>query len=298
MMTLGSYQFQLSTAAFQELNRVDEYRWAAQDRFSLAPVLQYLGEGTKTIALPGVIYPAFLGGLGQIEAMRAEAGQGEPLTMIDGMGSVLGRWVIERIEERQAKFGPSGAPLCQEFTLNLRKFDELRPAADIDGFDIGDIGAVVNGGAVELAQGTASKMGVLVSSLNEAAAGIQSFASQVQQTVQPAIDAVRTGITAAQNMKNAALDAQKLVKTIGTINSLSSAEAALGGMMRVASSTNAMASGASKLLSGYVTDMTTRGEPSGAIAAVKKAMVSVNQVVVTNTAARTTADNIKKAFAL
>lgn len=122
MMQLGGFQFGITTAAFQTLQRTNEWRWPSQDRFGKPPVLQHVGQGAETITLPGVIYPEFRGGFGQLDAMRAQADKGEPLPMIDGGGSALGLWAIERIEEKQAVFAAGAAPRKVEFTLQLRRF--------------------------------------------------------------------------------------------------------------------------------------------------------------------------------
>lgn len=125
MLQLGSFQFGINTAAYQTLQRSTEWRWPSQDRFGKGPVLQHVGPGAETITLPGVVYPEWRGGLGQMDALRALAAEGKPQTMIDGTGNVLGRWVIERVEEKQAVFADAGVPRKQEFTVQLRRyFDE------------------------------------------------------------------------------------------------------------------------------------------------------------------------------
>jgi len=121
MMQLGSFQFSVNDAAYQELRRRTEYNWAAQDRFGKMPALQFTGAGGDEIQLSGVIYPEYRGGFGQLDAMRDEASQGLPLMLVDGNGRLLGRWVIERIEEGQTVFAAGGRPRKQEFTLQLRK---------------------------------------------------------------------------------------------------------------------------------------------------------------------------------
>lgn len=123
MMQLGSFQFAVSTAAYQELMRSTEHRWPAQERFGQLPALQYTGPGADTITLAGVVYPEFRGGTGQIERLRALADRGEPQLLVDGLGNVHGRWVVERIEERQTVFAARGVPRRQDFTLTLRKYD-------------------------------------------------------------------------------------------------------------------------------------------------------------------------------
>lgn len=123
MLMLGDFQFSLNTAAFQELNRAAEYRWASQERFGKHEALQYTGPGADTITLPGVLYPTFRGGGGQISKLRALAAQGKPQLLIDGTGNVLGRWVIESVEERKSHFAALGAARKIEFTVKLRHFD-------------------------------------------------------------------------------------------------------------------------------------------------------------------------------
>lgn len=122
-MILGSYLFSLNTAAFQERDRETSYRWAKQERFANAPALQFLGPGDDTIKLPGVIYPSYKGGTGQVASMRAAAGNGQPLILLDALGNVYGRWVIEKVTQKDTVFAPLGIPLKQEFTLELRHYD-------------------------------------------------------------------------------------------------------------------------------------------------------------------------------
>ncbi|TIM92331.1 MAG: phage tail protein, partial [Mesorhizobium sp.] len=43
MMGLGPFRFSLSTAAYQALERSDEYRWVSQDRIGRHPAMQFVG---------------------------------------------------------------------------------------------------------------------------------------------------------------------------------------------------------------------------------------------------------------
>ena len=92
MMQLGAFQFGINTAAYQGLSRSDEWRWPGQERFGQAPALQHTGPGATTITLDGILYPEWRAGLGQLDAMRAEAGKGKPLVLVDGRGQALGMW--------------------------------------------------------------------------------------------------------------------------------------------------------------------------------------------------------------
>lgn len=123
MMQLGSFQFSIMTAVYQELIRKNEYKWPSQHRFGQRPSRQFVGVGDETMQLPGVIYPEYRGGFQQIEAMRRIAALGQPLLLVDGLGKLWGRWVIESIDEKQSLFAAFGAPRKQEFTLSLARFD-------------------------------------------------------------------------------------------------------------------------------------------------------------------------------
>lgn len=123
MMQLGSFQFCIMTAVYQELIRKNEYKWPSQHRFGQRPSRQFVGVGDETMQLPGVIYPEYRGGFQQIEAMRNLAARGQPLLLVDGLGKLWGRWVIESIDEKQSLFAAFGAPRKQEFTLSLARFD-------------------------------------------------------------------------------------------------------------------------------------------------------------------------------
>lgn len=128
-LMLGSFMFSLNTAAIQEMQRSTEHRWASQELFGEHEVLQYLGPGKETITLPGVVYPSYRGGTGQIEKLRQLAASGEPQNLVAATGGILGEWVIESVEEKQSTFAAFGVPRKQEFVIRLRNYDNG------DGFD-------------------------------------------------------------------------------------------------------------------------------------------------------------------
>ena len=124
MLALGPYRFSLNTSAYQSLKRSSEYRWPSIERIGKEPLLQAIGPGCDHIELDGVIYPHFRGGLGQINAMRDSASRQEPLMLINGLGEVLGRFVITQIEETQNTFLADGVPRKIEFRLSLERYGE------------------------------------------------------------------------------------------------------------------------------------------------------------------------------
>lgn len=124
MMGLGNYRFSLNTSAYQQFRRSIEYRWQSQERQQNNPAMQYLGHGMEQIDLEGTIYPEFRGGLDQIEDMKGAADKGEPLLLIDGMGSIWGRWVITRLEENREVFLKGGIPRKINFRMSISKYGE------------------------------------------------------------------------------------------------------------------------------------------------------------------------------
>jgi phage tail protein len=123
MLQLGGYQFSIDNAAYQRFFRSSEYRWAAIERIGENDALQFTGLGADTISLQGVIYPHFRGGLGQVDQMRRTAEVGIPLPLIAGTGKVLGVWVLTRVGEGQRTFAEQGAPLRQDFSISMRRYD-------------------------------------------------------------------------------------------------------------------------------------------------------------------------------
>lgn len=125
MLSLGSYVFGISTAAYDDLQRTSEFRWASQDRIGAAPALQWIGRGSDTISLSGKVYPSFYAGskgLEQVARMREAASAGKPLLMVDGSGRMWGLYCITSIREGQTTFFSDGRPRCIDFSIELSAY--------------------------------------------------------------------------------------------------------------------------------------------------------------------------------
>ena len=110
------YYFNLDTAAFDELSRSSEFRWAAQERLSRRPAQQAIGMGEERITLKGSIYPGFKGGLKQLDTLRSIGSIGSqllPLGLTTGYGEVLGNWCLKTITEEQNALLQGGIPRKQ-----------------------------------------------------------------------------------------------------------------------------------------------------------------------------------------
>lgn len=122
MIALGTYRFGMRNGSYQTFARTAAYRWSKVNRLGRAPALQYAGPDAQELMIEGVIYPHYKGGLRQVDLMRAQAGLGRPMMMVDGLGWVWKRWVITRVEERKSVFLPDGAPRKIEFSLSLQAY--------------------------------------------------------------------------------------------------------------------------------------------------------------------------------
>jgi phage protein U len=121
------YYFNLDTAAFDELRRSTEFRWASQERLSRRPAQQGIGLGDEKITLKGAIFPGFKGGLKQLDTLRAIGAQLKPLTLTTGYGDVLGTWCLKNIDEEQSALMQGGIPRKQGFTLEFVRYgDDLQ----------------------------------------------------------------------------------------------------------------------------------------------------------------------------
>lgn len=121
------YYFNLDTAAFNELRRSTEYRWASQERLTRRPAQQAVGIGEEKITLKGAIFPGFKGGIKQLDTLRSLGAQLLPLTLTTGYGDVLGTWCLKNVEEEQSALLQGGIPRKQAFTLEFVRYgDDLQ----------------------------------------------------------------------------------------------------------------------------------------------------------------------------
>ncbi|MBV4520860.1 phage tail protein [Pseudomonas sp. SWRI74] len=118
------YFFNLDTAAFDELRRSTEFRWASQERLSRRPAQQAVGMGDEKITLKGAIIPGLKGGLKQLDTLRMLGAQLQPLTLTTGYGDVLGTWCLKNLEEEQSALMQGGIPRKQGFSLEFVRYGD------------------------------------------------------------------------------------------------------------------------------------------------------------------------------
>lgn len=300
MMSLGTFQFGIATAAYQELSRSTEWRWPAQERFMQGQALQFVGPGGDTITLPGVIYPEYRGGFGQLDQMRASANKGQPLALIDGAGVMMGRWVIERLEERQSVFAAAGKPRKQEFTLGLRKFDEPKPGlggASLPGALSGlaaAAGAVPGSlaGVADFVKSSASTVNSISGAINGALSSVQGVVAELGAAANSVLTPIYGAVRTANNLQGSLNDAQRL---LGMKPTQISGLASLNKVVNASASAVANAGQFGRTLSRASKDIQALGTMSqSTIKAVEGAVVTVNKLTVAATAIQSKASQAVK----
>lgn len=121
MMWLGPFRFGASGPSHQRATQSSAYRWEAVPLVGRRPALHYLGPAEEELTLDGTIHPHFRGGLRQIDGMRAQASLGLPMLMGDGLGFVLGHWVIIGVEDTKSVLMADGSPRQIDFSLKLTR---------------------------------------------------------------------------------------------------------------------------------------------------------------------------------
>ena len=124
MMTLGMFVFMRQTTPYQGLAQETNWRYAKNERVGRSASWQYVGPGDDNITLTGVLYPEITGGDMSLSALRTMAYEGHAWPLIEGTGTIYGRFVISDISENRSEFWPNGKAKKIEFTLALKKTSE------------------------------------------------------------------------------------------------------------------------------------------------------------------------------
>ncbi len=124
---LKPYYFNLDTSAFDELQRRTAFRWAGQERLTRDIAQQAVGQGEDKLTIKGAIFPAFKGGIGQLNELRTIGRRLQAVNLTTGYGEVLGTWCLVNIDEEQSALLAGGIPRKQAFTLEFTKYgDDLQ----------------------------------------------------------------------------------------------------------------------------------------------------------------------------
>lgn len=226
LMVLGSFQFSLNTLVFNEWSRTTEWKWPDQERLGQLDALQFTGPGKESLTLPGELLPNFKGDVKGIDTLRGLADDGVPYLLTDSYGFVLGRWVIESIDEKQTIHDTKGKPQKIEFTIKLRKFDDGQKPDGTSNAGLPDapadiLGPVTDASAVS---GFSSMVKSVQASATSAIGQLKAVSAQVTAVVAPvlaqatsAVGAINRSLAVVTDLRNTAGEIGAQVQAIGNI---------------------------------------------------------------------------------
>lgn len=134
MAALGQFVFGLSTLAYNDLQRSQEWRHPSSSRVGDRPARQYVGPGDDKITLTGLQVPEFMGDRKALDRLADMADAGKAYNLCTGTGEALGAWVIESLNTTRSVFIREGAARKVEFTLSLARVDaqQVDPSGGLD----------------------------------------------------------------------------------------------------------------------------------------------------------------------
>ncbi|MGE5563137.1 MAG: phage tail protein [Bacillota bacterium] len=129
MLSLGMFQFEIGTLAYQQLTRDRTWRHGRTDRFGARQASQYLGPGDDKVTLTGALIPGLSGSFSSLDTLAQMADDGDAYSLVAGTGQVFGAYVIERLGDTRENFLVDGLARKGDFTLELTRVPEQEAAS-------------------------------------------------------------------------------------------------------------------------------------------------------------------------
>ena len=123
LMALGLFVFSMETLPFAEFQRKQDWRHAKAERHQARPASQYVGPGDDKVTLQGNFAPEVAGDYGSLNRLREMAETGDALPLVDGAGTVLGKYRIMAIDERRQSIMIGGFARFIDFAIDLERAD-------------------------------------------------------------------------------------------------------------------------------------------------------------------------------
>jgi uncharacterized protein len=121
LAALGMFVFDMSSALFDELSRSRSWNHPRTPRLGVLAASQFTGPGDDTISLSGTLVPELVGSYSAITTLAAMGDSGEAYTLVNGAGTVLGQFTIEKLDEKWSNLIDLGVPRVIGFTLELSR---------------------------------------------------------------------------------------------------------------------------------------------------------------------------------
>lgn len=123
LMSLGLFVFSMDSLPFAEFSRQQDWRHAKAERHQARAAAQYVGPGEDKVTLQGNFAPEVAGDYGSLNRLREMAGAGDAWPLVDGAGTVLGKFRVVSIDERRQNIVTGGFARMIDFTIDLERAD-------------------------------------------------------------------------------------------------------------------------------------------------------------------------------
>lgn len=121
LFALGMFVFDSQTMLPDRIERDRAWRHARDDRFLAPAASQYVGPGDDKVTISGVLVPELAGSASAIETLAEMANEGEAYQLMDGTGTLLGCYTIERVANGGSNLLDTGQARKIDFVLEVMR---------------------------------------------------------------------------------------------------------------------------------------------------------------------------------
>jgi phage protein U len=121
LFALGLFVFDSQTMLPDRIERDRAFRHARDDRFLAPAASQFVGVGDDKVTLTGTLVPELAGSASAIETLAEMASEGEAWPLMDGTGSILGTYTIDRVANGGSNLIDTGQARKIDFTIELTR---------------------------------------------------------------------------------------------------------------------------------------------------------------------------------
>lgn len=121
LAAIGMFVFDTQTLLPDRIGRDRAWRHARDDRFLAPAASQFVGPGDDKVTITGTLVPELAGSASAIETLAEMATEGEAWPLMDGTGTILGTYTIDRLANEGALLIDNGLARKVDFTLELTR---------------------------------------------------------------------------------------------------------------------------------------------------------------------------------
>jgi phage protein U len=121
LFALGLFVFDSQTMLPDRIERDRAFRHARDDRFLAPAASQFVGVGDDKVTLTGTLVPELAGSASAIETLTEMASEGEAWPLMDGTGTILGTYTIDRVANGGSNLIDTGQARKIDFTIELTR---------------------------------------------------------------------------------------------------------------------------------------------------------------------------------